>query len=205
MIAAGCSDRSVRAGQYYRQAIRVSSYAQGTNVDSVRYAVKLLDKAVKLNPQSVKYQQTRASMLLSLGRFAEAYQAYASIVELSPDNPNDQISFGLMADKNGHADQANAAYKKAIELYDARLAANPSDMNTIFSRLTARLLLEDHAQMGKYRAQTDSLMAKYIDNEKDRASYEMLETILFDSLTKENYIKMFDANLINKKAFEQGQ
>ncbi len=77
-------------------------------------AIAALDRAVAINPYDEGVQQACARALLEDGRYEEAYQRYAKLLELFPRDPNALVSYGLLAARFDHVDDAVDSWEKAV-------------------------------------------------------------------------------------------
>jgi tetratricopeptide (TPR) repeat protein len=77
-------------------------------------AIDALERAVAINPHDEGLQQAHARALLEAGRYQEAYERYATLVELYPRDPNVLVSYGILAARLGHVDDAIDSWEKAV-------------------------------------------------------------------------------------------
>lgn len=66
-------------------------------------------------------QFSRAVQLQQQGKFAEAAEAYRTLLESSPDNPDAQANYGAVLSRLGRHADAVAAYGKALQLAPNRI------------------------------------------------------------------------------------
>jgi tetratricopeptide (TPR) repeat protein len=77
-------------------------------------AIDALVRAVAINPNDEGLQQALARALLEAGRYQEAYGRYAELMELYPRDPNVLVSYGILAARLGHVDDAVDSWEKAV-------------------------------------------------------------------------------------------
>lgn len=85
-------------------------------------ADEALASAIAANPRNPGPQHARARALLLNGRYDEAYKHYLQMLKVLPRDPDALVSFGVVAAKLGHADEALESWQKA-------LAADPAQAN----------------------------------------------------------------------------
>ena len=79
-------------------------------------ALAEFERAVALEPQSVRAHAQRALALYDLARLAEAEAAVKRAAELHPEDPDVEIATGLIAIDRGEYEKAAAAFSRLIEM-----------------------------------------------------------------------------------------
>jgi tetratricopeptide (TPR) repeat protein len=87
-------------------------------------AIAALERAVAINPYDEGVQQACARALLEDGRYQEAYERYAKLLELFPRAPNALVSYGVLAMRFGHADDAVDSWEKAVSFDPSQINAH---------------------------------------------------------------------------------
>jgi tetratricopeptide (TPR) repeat protein len=77
-------------------------------------AVEALERAVAINPHDLGLQQACARALIEAGRYQEAYDRYVTLLALNGRDPNVLVSYGVLAARLGHADDAIDSWEKAV-------------------------------------------------------------------------------------------
>jgi tetratricopeptide (TPR) repeat protein len=85
-------------------------------------AIAALEQAVAINPYNLSLQQACARALIENGLFAEAYDHYAKMLEIFPNDPDALVNYGLLAARLGHPDVAIDSWERASQ-------ADPSQPN----------------------------------------------------------------------------
>ena len=109
-------------------------------------AIGALTRAVALRPASPGLQQSLARQLLTAGKFSEAYQLYQKVLARDPNNVEALVNAGLLAQQQGHSEEAMDDWNRAVDL-------DPSQSNAqlyLGDALSARG--EEQAAARHYRA-----------------------------------------------------
>ena len=80
-------------------------------------ALEYLDKAISLKPDNPYYYETRAEVLLSMGKKDEAMQEIQKALELDPDNPY-LVSTEVEILSHIDPDKAYKAFKEFFDVYE---------------------------------------------------------------------------------------
>jgi len=80
----------------------------------------LAERAIAANPGNPGPQRARARALLLDGRYDEAYKHYQRMLKVLPRDPEALVSFGMVAAKLGHADEAMESWQKALAVDPAQ-------------------------------------------------------------------------------------
>jgi tetratricopeptide (TPR) repeat protein len=75
-----------------------------------------LERAATIRPESFPQQEAYARGLIDAGRAAEAYLQYQKILRDWPRNTNALVNYGLLAQREGHGDEAVDSWQRAIEI-----------------------------------------------------------------------------------------
>jgi tetratricopeptide (TPR) repeat protein len=86
-------------------------------------SVAALQRAASLSPGSFPQQETYARGLIEAGRDADAYAQYQKMLGRWPRNTDALVNYGLLAQRQGHSDEAIDSWQRAIAI-DPR-QANP--------------------------------------------------------------------------------
>jgi len=107
--------------------------------DKTDDALAALDRAMAANPSNPGPPEARARILISKGKYQDAYSGYQQMLKRFPDNTDALVNYGLLAARLGHGDEAEASWQKAVTI-------DPAQTN-------AQLYLaESLARSGKYAA-----------------------------------------------------
>ncbi len=82
----------------------------------VEEALRLMDRAIRANPDAAVYRSNLGSMLQGLGRTAEAIQRFGEALRLKPDYVEPHLYLGNLALQQGRWEEAIQSYRRAIEL-----------------------------------------------------------------------------------------
>lgn len=127
-----------QAEDFFRRALTTKSDYNAALID---HAIALLllkraweavpefQKALQINPKSLKAQANLAAALCDLHRYPEACEAWAHASELSPDDPDLRTNLGLALQKAGRASEAQKALAEAEKLRTAQKKAASSGTN----------------------------------------------------------------------------
>lgn len=85
-------------------------------------ALPILTHAVEVNRRAPKSLYALGVAYLKLNRFAESIESLQKAAEQDPNNANVYMMFGLACGNNRALDQAEAAFKKALQLSGASVA-----------------------------------------------------------------------------------
>ena len=123
-------EEAVRINRDFYAAHLNLAIAYNAACDTAR-ALEEANVALALKPDSPDAQQLRGFLLARENRWAEAADAYAEALKLSPDSAAIHSALAQAHEKLGRLDEAAAEYKKALELADTRLKAQPDDPQAI--------------------------------------------------------------------------
>jgi tetratricopeptide (TPR) repeat protein len=105
------------AGGYLRLAATYIKRARETGDFSInRKAIKVVDRAIEIDPESAPARKLKASLLATFHRFPEARELG---LELQKEFPNDPFIYGVLTDANvelGNYDEAVRSAQKMIDL-----------------------------------------------------------------------------------------
>lgn len=101
-------------------------------------AIKLLDKAVELNPSNAEALSLKAMAHIRLGNYAEALKAAEAGLTLAPGN-------GPLLDAKANALNYTKDYRGALAAADLAIAVNPHDAMAHYNRAWALGGLHDRA------------------------------------------------------------
>lgn len=79
-------------------------------------SVAALQRAASLSPESFPLQEAYARGLIEAGREADAYAQYQKILGRWPRNTDALANYGLLAQRQGHGDEAINSWQRAIEV-----------------------------------------------------------------------------------------
>jgi tetratricopeptide (TPR) repeat protein len=75
-----------------------------------------LERAATIRPESFPQQEAYARGLIEAGRAAEAYVQYQKMLRDWPRNMDALVNYGLLAQRQGHGDEAIDSWQRAIEI-----------------------------------------------------------------------------------------
>ena len=87
--------------------------------DALKQATKCFDDALRASGgRNMMAAMGKARVHFSLGKYAEALQAYQTVLERAPDmvDPDPRIGIGCCLWQLGHVDDAKIAWERALEL-----------------------------------------------------------------------------------------
>lgn len=96
-----------------------NSLDRSEKVDALKQAVKCFDDALRASRGSnMMAILGKARVQFSMGKYAEALQAYQTVLERAPDmiDPDPRIGIGCCLWQLGHVDDAKIAWERALEL-----------------------------------------------------------------------------------------
>jgi tetratricopeptide (TPR) repeat protein len=79
-------------------------------------AAAALVRAVQINPTNIGLQQACARALIADGRYSDAYAHYQKMLAIFPRNPDALVSYGILANRLGHPEEAIDSWQKAVEI-----------------------------------------------------------------------------------------
>lgn len=79
-------------------------------------AIRHFMEARRLSPDIIAIQENLARALILDGRFTDARDIYAGLVEKYPDNPNFLCNLGVTVFRSGDANQAIRCFEKALQI-----------------------------------------------------------------------------------------
>jgi tetratricopeptide (TPR) repeat protein len=79
-------------------------------------AAEALVRAVKINPTNIGLQQACARALIADGRYAGAYAHYQKMLVMFPRDTDALVSYGILAARLGHPEEAIDSWQKAVEI-----------------------------------------------------------------------------------------
>ena len=147
LLAAGCSrngeeeyDPSQRALELNNRAVR--ALAEGDLKAALAYATQ----AVGLDPRFYQAHANRAAILREQDRTQDAAAVLEALVAMRPSYVDAYVPLGLYLEALEREPEAESHYRKAVELYDARLEAEPGDHRAAVNRAVAVYLLREPAR-----------------------------------------------------------
>ncbi len=102
--------RSDKAAQAEQDGLR--AYQSG----DVNAAVRLMRRAIELDPQEARLWNNLAGVLLVCNQLVEAESSLERAVSLKPDYPDAWCNLGNVSDRLGKSDAAKASYLQALKL-----------------------------------------------------------------------------------------
>ena len=122
---------SRRALELNNQAVR--AFSEG----DLEQALRLANDAIALEPKFYRAYANKAAVLRGLGRRQEAIGALRAAIEMNPAFVEAYVPLGLYLEETDKYDSALRHYQKAVELWDARLAKAPKDLDAAVNRAVA--------------------------------------------------------------------
>ncbi len=83
-------------------------------------SLEYFDKAIVINPDFLPYQKDRANILMSLGRYGEAFDAYAKAIALSPGDYTLYRAAIAALELDGRADRALILGREGLKLFQGQ-------------------------------------------------------------------------------------
>lgn len=132
------------------------------NYTSYQEALKLLDKAIRLDTTFYMAYLNKAQVLIKLGKYNDAIDISKYLVSsIKPDFPEAYTMLGMLYDKVGETSTAKDYYKKAIEKYSDRISKKDNVMD-IVNRAHLNYILDKEKGLNEI----DSLIKVYPKNEE---------------------------------------
>jgi tetratricopeptide (TPR) repeat protein len=78
--------------------------------------IAALSRAVTINPHNAALQQACARAMIADGRYQEAYDHYAKMLEFFPRDVDALVNYGLLAARLGYPDEAADSWQKAVDV-----------------------------------------------------------------------------------------
>lgn len=140
-----------------RKARRLKRLAWGSLIGTMVLAVLIALYVRFLRPDQATRQRLEYTFSgessIQAGDYAAALQAYQKALEIAPDDPEINMMVGVLQERLGQTDQANAAYARAEELYGNRA--------TLLS-----MRAQQYSMLGLYdQAEADALEAIELDDQ----------------------------------------
>ncbi len=151
------------------------SYVYLHLADSVS-ALSDLDEAIRLQPKTDDFYESRGDLLFELRRFDEASRDYQKCIELSPGEAFGYISLGRVAAEKKDYEEAIRQYT-----YCTKLSANYN--------VSYRFRAEAYAKQGKWREAVDDIITCLQLKSNDTFAFKTVE-LLADSAYQLLSIKM---------------
>jgi len=133
-----------------------------TNMGRYAEAVEPLEKSIAIRPSYSAYINL-GTTYFALNEFANAAKAYEEAIKL---NPKQHVTWGNLGDARkylGAKDEAQSAYRKAVELAGEELKVNPHDPDVLSSLASYYSELGDRNHALLYLGQS----LRYGNNDKD--------------------------------------
>jgi tetratricopeptide (TPR) repeat protein len=102
----------------YDSAVQARIATAQTKAGDRAAAIAALTRAVGVNPHNVALQQACARAMMEDGRYEDAYEHYAKVLELFPRDPNALVNYGVLAAQLGHADESMDSWERAVSVDD---------------------------------------------------------------------------------------
>jgi tetratricopeptide (TPR) repeat protein/Tol biopolymer transport system component len=133
---------------YYKRAMLFLSHAKDSaNPEDRQKAADMLALSIHMDPKNAKARNLYGLVLGSLGKTKEAAEQWQAAIKLQPDLPDPYNNLGLMYEKAGRKDKAEAMFKKA-EALNPKLAAE--------RQVNLALLRKDAGQVDKAEADLEA-------------------------------------------------
>jgi len=132
------------------------------NETSYQEAIKLLDKAIRLDTTYYMAYSNKAVILTRLGKYNEAINIYRHLVtNIKPDYPEAFTMLGMLYDKIGGKSTAKEYYKKAVQKYSDRISKKEDVMDMV-NRAHLNYILDKEKGLNEI----DSLIKVYPKNDE---------------------------------------
>ena len=124
-LSAYKSAQYAKAALYYNQVISLNAGDSRTfialsnsylNQNDTTSAIKALGQGISKYPQDKDLTSRQFNLYLLSGKASEAYVEAEKSIQLDPTNANLYLNKGILAEQLNKPEEAEAAYKKAIEL-----------------------------------------------------------------------------------------
>ena len=124
-LSAYKSAQYAKAALYYNQVISLNAGDSRTfialsnsylNQNDTISAIKALGQGISKYPQDKDLTSRQFNLYLLSGRASEAYVEAEKSIQLDPSNANLYLNKGILAEQLNKPEEAEASYKKAIEL-----------------------------------------------------------------------------------------
>lgn len=159
------SKQIIKQSKFSAEVVKLNDQAvllinEGNEI-SYQEAIRLLDKAIRLDTAYYIAYSNKAVVLTRLGEYDEAINIYRHLVtNIKPDYPEAYTMLGMLNDKVGEKYEAIKYYKKAIEIYSERITGKEELMDMI-NRAHLKFILDSE----KGLEEIDSLIRIYPEND----------------------------------------
>lgn len=140
-----------RQEELYNQACDLYDYRE------YKSALKFIDEAIHLCPDSVKYLVKRAKTFEQMDKVDRALHDYALAIKLDSTNEDVIMAKGLLHANNGD-------YKDADKAFSRLIALNPKNEEALLNRAFARKLNNDKKGAAEDIGRAMSLNSNYSDD-----------------------------------------
>lgn len=123
LISFSCKD-TVEKKEINEEAARLNGDAVQTYVgsrDSGLKAIKLIDKALEIEPNYIMALTNKASFQIGIGQIDEAITTYKKIEKIQPNSEETKFMIGLFYYTKGDTISANKKYNEVNELCQTKL------------------------------------------------------------------------------------
>lgn len=96
-------------------------FSVDTDAEKLQQAVKLLNQALKIQPDYYLAQINKFGFQVRLGLKDSAFQTLKKIEQLKPEDPEIRVAAGLLIEKYGDSLTARMKFQKAEDLYKSKL------------------------------------------------------------------------------------
>ncbi|MGA2511316.1 MAG: tetratricopeptide repeat protein [Candidatus Acidiferrales bacterium] len=100
----------------YDSAVQARIAIAETKAGQRDQAVAALTRAVSINPHNAALQEACARAMLEDGRYQEAYDHYAQMLQLFPRDVDALVNYGLLAARLDHPEEAMDSWQKAVDV-----------------------------------------------------------------------------------------
>lgn len=159
-------EHSNRQAKFSAEVIKLNEQAtfliNKRNETSYQEAIRLLDKAIRLDTTYYMAYLNKSVTLTRLGKYDEAVNIYRHIVtSIKPDYPEALTMLGMLYDKIGEKSTAKEYYKKAVQKYSDRISKKEDIMDMV-NRAHLNYILDKEKGLNEI----DSLIKVYPKNDE---------------------------------------
>ena len=121
--------------------------SEGTcNKDSLEKAVKLFERAIKLDNTVPLFYSNEAEIFCSLKKYKEAIKVLNRFLYYFPLNLSLEVFKGYIYEKTGDIDSAMICYSDAMTHYNLEIQKNPNDISIQLNRALLLFFTEGNSQ-----------------------------------------------------------